>query len=423
MSYLADLSMGLRQAGRVLSPTVSDQVSSIEGRQEAAQNAKWQMAAQQVIKGIETGAIDKTQGQAALEKLGFGGVEVGPSPETLARVEAVKKAQIEAARMDAFRSELAALPPDAPSSAAMSIASKYASPDHILQYGMSAVQRAPEAQKLVELLDKMPADSPYRAPIESRLKKLGQGDVPNAVTPVTILDPENPNGTIIIDGRTREVLGKGPKLSEAGKADIKIETPAPVTAVTIQDPEDPNGTIVVDGRTGRVIGKGSKMTEVGKSNFKRQIASQGVSDAIEKSRELLTGKGGEELPTGSGVGSVVDYVGSLVGATPAGAKTADKLRVVGGSLVQKVPRFEGPQSDKDVSYYKEVAGRIGDSTLPIARRLAALDEVENIWGQFEQGKKYGYITPDSGGRSASGKITQPTNPLDAALSKYPPRNK
>ena len=160
-----------------------------------------------------------------------------------------------------------------------------------------------------------------------------------------------------------------------------------VTPVTIQDPNDPNSTIIIDGRTNKVLGKGPKLTEVGKANIKRQIASEGIGDAIQQARNLLTGVAGQELPTQSGIGVGVDYAASLFGITPAGAAAADKLRVVGGSLVQKVPRFEGPQSDKDTAFYKEVAGRVGDASIPIARRLAALDEVENIWGQFEQGKK------------------------------------
>jgi hypothetical protein len=37
------------------------------------------------------------------------------------------------------------------------------------------------------------------------------------VTPVTIEDPNDPNKTLIVDGRTRQVIGAGPKATEAGK--------------------------------------------------------------------------------------------------------------------------------------------------------------------------------------------------------------
>jgi hypothetical protein len=37
------------------------------------------------------------------------------------------------------------------------------------------------------------------------------------VTPVTIADPNDPNKTLIVDGRTRQVIGAGPKATDAGK--------------------------------------------------------------------------------------------------------------------------------------------------------------------------------------------------------------
>lgn len=176
------------------------------------------------------------------------------------------------------------------------------------------------------------------------------------------------------------------------------------TIATIADPKDETKTLVVDanvfnaqkylqGDNTGVVSAGPKLTEVGRTNLKTQIAHAGTADAIARARAILTGQAGNALPTESGLGTAVDYAGSLVGYTPKGAEQADQLRVVGGSLVRNVPRFEGPQSDKDVAYYKEVAGRIGDSTLPIQRRLAALDEVERIWGEYEGGKKYGFFSP------------------------------
>jgi len=93
MNYLQDLSQGLRQAGRVLSPSVSEDVSRIEAVDSAQANSRWQLAANQIIKGIEAGAIPPDQGKMALEKIGFGGVEVGPSPEAQARQAALAKEQ------------------------------------------------------------------------------------------------------------------------------------------------------------------------------------------------------------------------------------------------------------------------------------------------------------------------------------------
>jgi hypothetical protein len=59
-----------------------------------------------------------------------------------------------------------------------------------------------------------------------------------------------------------------------------------------------------------------------------------------------------------------------------------KLKVLGQKLVQQVPRFEGPQSDKDVASYQAAAGDIGNANRPIAARLAALETL------VELNKKY-----------------------------------
>ena len=48
-----------------------------------------------------------------------------------------------------------------------------------------------------------------------------------------------------------------------------------------------------------------------------------------------------------------------------------------------MPRMEGPQSDKDVEMYKEMAGNIGDPTKTRAERLAALQTIERINNKYE----------------------------------------
>lgn len=85
-----------------------------------------------------------------------------------------------------------------------------------------------------------------------------------------------------------------------------------------------------------------------------------------------------QLPTQSGVGSVIDRVGNFFGISPDGAPEAARLKVVGGNLTSLVPRFEGPQSDRDTQAYREMAGQIGDETIPVAQRLAALKQVETL---------------------------------------------
>ena len=93
---------------------------------------------------------------------------------------------------------------------------------------------------------------------------------------------------------------------------------------------------------------------------------------IKQAREILPNA------TGSYGGAAIDQTARFFGASTDGDKAASKLKVIGGMLTAKMPKMSGPQSDKDVALYREMAGRVGDETLPIALRQAALDTVEEI---------------------------------------------
>ncbi|TXH46566.1 MAG: hypothetical protein E6Q97_29310 [Desulfurellales bacterium] len=84
------------------------------------------------------------------------------------------------------------------------------------------------------------------------------------------------------------------------------------------------------------------------------------------------------LSTGSGAGALRDAAGNLVGISTQGSQAAAQLKVLSNKLLMAVPRFEGPQSDKDTATYREAAGSIGDSTLPAETRLAALRTVQQL---------------------------------------------
>ena len=86
--------------------------------------------------------------------------------------------------------------------------------------------------------------------------------------------------------------------------------------------------------------------------------------------------------TASGIGAGVDWAAGLVGASPKGADVAAQLKVLGGALVSKMPKMSGPQSDKDVQLYKEMAGRIGDPTVPTSQKESALQTIYNLNAKY-----------------------------------------
>jgi hypothetical protein len=79
--------------------------------------------------------------------------------------------------------------------------------------------------------------------------------------------------------------------------------------------------------------------------------------------------------TGSGVGRLRDIAGNFIGFSGRAPEAAAALAPIADMVLKMVPRFEGPQSDKDTASYQEAAGRLADPTIPNAQRLAAAREI------------------------------------------------
>lgn len=103
---------------------------------------------------------------------------------------------------------------------------------------------------------------------------------------------------------------------------------------------------------------------------------------IGRARELLS-----QGPTASGAGTLADQAGSFLGVSSKSAQAASALRNIGEWMTSNVPRMEGPQSNFDAERYKAMAGMVGDSTKPVADRLAALNEVEKIQQKYQAGSR------------------------------------
>jgi hypothetical protein len=69
-----------------------------------------------------------------------------------------------------------------------------------------------------------------------------------------------------------------------------------------------------------------------------------------------------------------DIAGAF-GQSTTGAQADARLNLIAARLVQKVPRFEGPQSNIDVQSYREAAGDLANPNTPRQTRMAALEEL------------------------------------------------
>lgn len=115
----------------------------------------------------------------------------------------------------------------------------------------------------------------------------------------------------------------------------------------------------------QVQGKGAPA-----ASFAQQYSM--VKDAAAQARELIP------KATSSGLGAARDATAAFFGKSTDAADAAAKLDVLGGWMTSTVPRFEGPQSDKDVMQYKAMAANVANRSLPASQRLQALDALETF---------------------------------------------
>jgi hypothetical protein len=132
------------------------------------------------------------------------------------------------------------------------------------------------------------------------------------------------------------------------------------------------------------VGKPSATYEKTAALQKQQ--SKDLSLAITELTEATKDGGLIDKSTGSGAGRLVDVAAGFAGQATPGAIAIAKLKPIADIALKMVPRFEGPQSDKDTQSYKEAAGQLADASLPTEIRKAAGKEVLRLMkarkGQF-----------------------------------------
>lgn len=113
-----------------------------------------------------------------------------------------------------------------------------------------------------------------------------------------------------------------------------------------------------------------------------------ANDSMSTINEILTpdesGKNLLDKATGSTLGAGWAAGKQIFGVSDESTQANAALTVLGGKLVANVPRMEGPQSNIDVQFYKEQAGKIADPTIPAGDKKAALDAIINLNRKYQQ---------------------------------------
>jgi hypothetical protein len=105
---------------------------------------------------------------------------------------------------------------------------------------------------------------------------------------------------------------------------------------------------------------------------------------------------------GSGIGNIIGGAANFVGIETEKNKADAQLKVLGSKILMNTPRFQGPQSDKDVATYKEAAGQIGDSSIPAGVRMAALQTIVDLNKQYAPNLNWDSVLPTQQSATSQG---------------------
>ena len=159
----------------------------------------------------------------------------------------------------------------------------------------------------------------------------------------------------------------------------------------------PNGSAVpISSPAGQPVVKSTTTVAQQSAKNEENTRIQRVETIIPEIRALLS------KATGSYLGAGADLLANTVGISTEGAKATAQLKTLSGQMVAAMPKMSGPQSDKDVAMYKDMAGNLSDPTIPIETRLAALETIEKLNEKYKVLNSGGIpatiAKPSSGGK-------------------------
>ena len=191
------------------------------------------------------------------------------------------------------------------------------------------------------------------------------------------------------------------RIANASRAPLQPVAP---TITTVEDPNKPGSFLQVDARTYQgggagspgVIGGARPSATAEKLTLQRTQMGKDLGFAITQLSDITKDGGLIDQSTGSGAGRLTDIGAGFFGKATPGAIAIGKIAPIADLVLKMVPRFEGPQSNKDTQSYKEAAGQLADPTLPTAIRKEAGKTVLRIMTE----RKNQFVTTDMAAEGA-----------------------
>jgi len=191
------------------------------------------------------------------------------------------------------------------------------------------------------------------------------------------------NGSIVRVPENQE--GIFPKTLSA-KDQHDIDNPKPSAFHYITN-EQGDVTVLQGENVVRTIKGAGKPSATHEKSIKSVEDMERKLDELIPELERITADGGLiDKSTGSGLGHLYDLAASLIGHATEGAIAIGRLQPIWDMALKMIPRFEGPQSNKDVKTYREAAADLANPLTPNDRRKEAGKELLRLLkerrGQF-----------------------------------------
>jgi hypothetical protein len=237
---------------------------------------------------------------------------------------------------------------------------------------------------------------------KDRLSKPGQRDVGGSVQDI-MTDPVT--GKTIVTGTAKKTATPGEVMTNTRERE-RISQGNRRDVVSHQQVSE-DGTVTNFNKFGEVIntvkGAGKPSAQFTKTKEQTKRLNTDLNLAITELDNATKDGGLIDQSTGSGLGKAMDVTRAFVtGGAGEGAIAGAKLGPIADLALKMVPRFEGPQSDKDTQSYKEAAGQLANTAIPNEIRKQAgrtvLRLMKNRKNQFvTQDMAQEGVVPSAGG--------------------------
>ena len=178
----------------------------------------------------------------------------------------------------------------------------------------------------------------------------------------------------MLTGEVRQAVARAPEMAQV----------APVVE------KDEQGNVRLYDRQGNLIKSLGKVGAPSPAYSKAMLANKKMATDINTAigeLEKATAEGGLiDKSTGSGAGALIDIGAGFFGKATPGSVAVGAMKPIFDLVLKMVPRFEGPQSDKDTLSYREAAGDLANPAVPNTRKKEAGKEILRLMkarrGQF-----------------------------------------